>query len=269
MIPRTIHYIWFGGNPMRPELLNCLKSWEKVLLGYEIILWNEQNNPKDIFFLDEMLRRKQWAFASDFLRFYVLFNYGGIYLDTDMYFYKNIDEYLNNEYFLGKEDEANLSAGVIGSVKKHPYNEICMNYYLSHNTQSKIENFLETRILIPEVLNQSYSKFRQGINLILILESDIFYPISFKDRKMVNNFKPVSENTKAVHLWIASWHNEFELLYTKKYILSLRTYFKNLNNSNSKLLYSKKYFSVFIKRIIYLTKHKMIRSLNNLKNFMK
>lgn len=261
MIPKKIHYIWFGNNPMKKELLTCMKTWEQSFLEYEFILWNEVNCPKGIFFLDEMLKRQQWAFASDFLRFYVLFNNGGIYLDTDMYFFKNIDEYLDKEYFLGKENKLNLSAGVIGCVSNHQFNKICMDFYYNLDTSQKIEEFLEKRILIPQVLNESYNKYSGNKNSIQILDPEIFYPVSFKERANVYKFIPKNENTKAIHLWVASWHNEFELISSKKYFQSFKRYLINFIKTNSKLAYSKKYFGFLFIRLIYLSKNKIRRLL--------
>lgn len=242
---------------MSENLKNCLATWDITFHGFEVIKWNEENCPKDIFFLEEMIRLKQWAFASDFLRFYILYHHGGIYLDTDMYFYKGINEYLTFDYFLGKEDANNLSAGVIGSVKNHPFNKLCMNFYLNYNTKEKIHEFLSKKILIPHVLNHSYRKINDPSILINILEPVVFYPVAFSQRNNLKNFKLTDPRTKAIHLWNASWHDEYDLLYSGKYFKSLKYFIEKFPKSNEKFKYFTKYSLTTILRLKYIVKVKL------------
>ena len=85
MIPKTIHYCWFGGKPLPPLAIKCLESWNKYLPDYEIIEWNESNFPvNSIPYTKEAADKGKWAFVSDYARFYILYHNGGIYLDTDV-----------------------------------------------------------------------------------------------------------------------------------------------------------------------------------------
>jgi len=258
MIEKKIHYIWFGKNEMSEKLKECVDTWDKTFAGYEFTKWNEDNCPKDIFFLEKMLQFKQWAFASDFLRFYILYHHGGIYLDTDMYFYKGINEYLTYDYFLGKEDANNLSAGVIGSVKNHPFNKLCMDFYINYNSKEKIDEFLSNKILIPQVLNYSYQSLNKSLYNIEIFDSIVFYPVSFSNRNNLSSFVPVDPKTKAVHLWTASWHDEYDLLYSGKYLLSLKYFIRKLFLSNEKLKYFIKFSFTFISRLAHIIKAKIL-----------
>ena len=83
-IPKIIHYCWFGGNPL-PEITKlCLESWRTLLPDYEIVCWSEENFDVSLIpFVQEAYEAKKWAFVSDYARLFALYQYGGIYLDTD------------------------------------------------------------------------------------------------------------------------------------------------------------------------------------------
>jgi mannosyltransferase OCH1-like enzyme len=99
-IPRTIHYCWYGQKDLPPLYTRCIDSWQKVLKGYRFIIWNESNTKFDNPFLKEMLKNKQWAFISDYIRMRVIYDYGGIYLDADIEVIKTFDTLLGHECFL-------------------------------------------------------------------------------------------------------------------------------------------------------------------------
>lgn len=104
MIPKIIHYIWLG-SAKKPELLQkCMQSWQKNCPDYQIMEWNSENT-KDIdnIYFREALTSEKWAFASDYLRLYVLERYGGIYVDTDTEITNNLDPFLKHDFFTGYE----------------------------------------------------------------------------------------------------------------------------------------------------------------------
>jgi mannosyltransferase OCH1-like enzyme len=117
MIPKIIHYCWFGNNELSDLEKMCISSWEKYCPDYSIKLWNELNSPMDHSWVRESYRHKKFAFVSDYVRFYALNNEGGIYLDTDMLLVKNIDNFLIYDFFIGYEDDFTLSMGIIGAQK--------------------------------------------------------------------------------------------------------------------------------------------------------
>lgn len=82
MIPKKIHYCWFGGNPLPQDALMCIESWKKYFPDYEIIEWNEKNfDMNSCDYIREAAENKKWAFVSDFARFKILYDFGGIYFD--------------------------------------------------------------------------------------------------------------------------------------------------------------------------------------------
>ena len=118
MIPKIIHYCWFGKKPLPPLALKCIASWEKFLPGYEIKQWNEDNyDVNSIQYIADAYKAKKYAFAADYIRLHALYNYGGIYLDADVLIYKNFNELLNLPYFIGCDQIRAFEAAVIGAEK--------------------------------------------------------------------------------------------------------------------------------------------------------
>lgn len=115
MIPKIIHYCWFGPNPKTEEFQGYLETWKKLLPDYEIREWNESNfDASKYLYSREASRLKSYAHVSDVCRLYALYNYGGIYLDTDVELLQSFNPFLKYESFLGTEVWM-VGTGVIGS----------------------------------------------------------------------------------------------------------------------------------------------------------
>lgn len=130
MIPKKIHYIWFGKGEKNERVKHCIESWKKYLPDYEIIEWNEDNfdiNYND--FTKSAYANKKWAFVSDVARLWVLYNEGGIYMDTDVEVYKPLDDFLNEEGFTGFEDVHYPVTATMGAVKGNPIIKLMLDYY--------------------------------------------------------------------------------------------------------------------------------------------
>lgn len=101
MIPKVIHYCWFGDKPIPKMAKKCLKSWGKYCPGYEIKLWNEDNFDLNCNqYVKEAYEAKKWAFVTDYARLYIVYHYGGIYLDTDVELIQPLDSLLKEQAFL-------------------------------------------------------------------------------------------------------------------------------------------------------------------------
>ena len=106
MIPKTIHYCWFGKTPLPTFAKECIKSWRKYLPDYEIKEWNEESfNVNIIPYTKEAYESKKYAFVSDYARFWILYNYGGLYFDTDVEVIKPMDDIIKKGAFMGCECE--------------------------------------------------------------------------------------------------------------------------------------------------------------------
>lgn len=119
-IPKIIHYVWVGPKPLTPLAKKCIESWHTHLPDYQIKLWNETNSPMSHPYVQAMYQQGKWAFVSDYIRFWVLKEEGGIYLDTDTEVLKSFDDLLDCGAFFGKTKDGVTAAGVIGAKPGHP-----------------------------------------------------------------------------------------------------------------------------------------------------
>ena len=118
MIPKIIHYCWLSGDSFPTNIQQCLNSWKKHLSGYEIWLWDANRfDVNSISWTKQAFEAKKYAFAADYIRLYALYNYGGIYLDSDVTVYKKFDKLLRLPYFIGHDQIRAFEAAVIGAEK--------------------------------------------------------------------------------------------------------------------------------------------------------
>lgn len=137
MIPKTIHYCWFSGDPYPDLVKRCLRSWERVMLDYELRMWNSKSfDFNSVPFVREAMEAKKYAFAADYIRLYALYTEGGIYLDSDVEVFKPFDPFLSNSMFTGTEPYIidnkifyDLECAIMGSEKGHPFLKEALDYY--------------------------------------------------------------------------------------------------------------------------------------------
>ena len=130
MIPKIIHYCWFGGNPLPKSAEKCIKSWKKYCPDYEIIEWNESNfDINSNQYVREAYENKKYAFVTDYVRLYAMYNYGGIYMDTDVEVLKPLDCFLDNHAFSGFESSGYIPTGLMASEKEFPLFRELLKYY--------------------------------------------------------------------------------------------------------------------------------------------
>ena len=130
MIPKKIYYCWFGGKPLPKLAKKCIKSWKKFLPDYEIIECNENNFDLNCCdYVREAYDNKKYAFVTDYVRLYMLYKEGGIYMDTDVEVLKNLDCFLNEKAFSGFENEKYVPTGLMASEKGNEIIGELLNYY--------------------------------------------------------------------------------------------------------------------------------------------
>lgn len=113
MIPKTIHYCWFGGNPKSEVIEKCIASWKQYCPDWEIIEWNESNFDVSLMpYTEEAYAAKKWAFVSDVARLYAVYEYGGIYLDTDVELLQRIERVCQYDAVFAFETNLNINTGV-------------------------------------------------------------------------------------------------------------------------------------------------------------
>ena len=139
MIPKIIHYCWFGRNPLPASAMKCIASWRKYLPDYEIKEWNEDNfDVNSIPYTKQAYEAKKYAFVSDSARFWILYYEGGLYFDTDMEIVANMDEIIARGPFMGIEQGASLEGkpmvapGLgLGVEAGHPFYQRMLKTYSS------------------------------------------------------------------------------------------------------------------------------------------
>lgn len=208
MIPRKIHYCWFGGNALPDIATNCMKSWKKYCPDYEIIRWDESNC--DIaanLFVQQAYEAEKWAFVSDYFRLKIVEEHGGVYLDIDVELLKPLDDLLQLDGFMGFElgDTNTINTGLgFGATALHPMVTAVRENY-EHSPFIKLNGEFDTlpcpqrdtKILVEYGLLQNNQK--QNILGMTFFTSDYFSPLGFYGEK---NF---SENTYSIHHFNASW----------------------------------------------------------------
>ncbi len=206
VIPKIIHYCWFGGKEMPKLGKRCLASWKKYLTDYEIMCWNEETfDLNSNRFAKEAYEKRKFASVADYVRLYALYNYGGIYMDTDVEVLKPIDNFLKHKVFAGLESKEFIGVGIIGSEKKNEIIKILQDYYKDRSFfKSDGSTDLTT---IPKVVTDTFVKkgFKQNneyqeIEGLAIYPTDVFYLIDVVTRE-----KNITKNTSTIHWYSGSW----------------------------------------------------------------
>ena len=250
LIPKIIHYCWFGEKELPFAHKNFIKNWQKLMPDYEFKLWTEKNSPIHFPYLSNALRQKKWANMSNFVRLYALYIEGGIYLDTDIEVLKRFDELLKFQCFLGIENDDNdkspmINNAVIGAVPKNDFIKKCQVYLLNRYDGSEPANFsspvLVTHLIRKYGYNLNELEDKLGIK---ILSKESFYPYGWQEEYSKEAITP---DTIAIHHWSTSWHPKdakIALLRRLK-ILILKTLPYYLKNTVSEyLIYGKLGFSL-------------------------
>lgn len=202
MINKKLHYIWFGGKPKSKLTEICINSWRRKCLDYEIIEWNEDNVDliklcKECTFLKKCVELKLWAFVSDFLRLYVLFNEGGIYLDTDVEIVQPFnEEILSNDMFIGLENNYYVGTSVIGAKKGNVVIKRLLGFY--YDEIWKVSYFNN-----PIIFKNVFEREPELSKKCRIYSQDYFSPYVPNER---NNCLVDKNNTYCIHWYTADWN---------------------------------------------------------------
>ena len=198
MIPKVIHYCWFGGKPKPEDVLRMIATWRRVMPDYEIREWNESNFDYGRYtYSREAYAMGDYAFVADVCRAYALTAEGGIYLDTDIEVLKPFDPYLGDRSFCGYEHQG-IGTGVIGAAKGCPWTRRFLDFYSEKHYVNAFGHPVRTpnvrllsEIILPSVAPE---------------ERPVVYPIDyFCARNWQTGEYQQTDNTVCIHHYVASW----------------------------------------------------------------
>ena len=224
-IPRTIHYIWVGGNPKPDSVNKYIETWKKYCPDYEIKEWNEKNyDVTKNRYCREAYEAKKWAFVTDYMRLDILDKEGGIYMDSDVEILKNLDNFLNEPAFSSFEagDPTNifLPTGMMGSEKGGAWVKYLKSYYDKDRSFYKENGQPDTTTNTNIITNMTEKKYGIKLNNKLqkfedftMFPSDYFCPKSWSTGDI-----KLTKNTHTIHHFAMSWVSDNE----KKYIDFMR-----------------------------------------------
>ncbi len=252
MIPKIIHYCWFG-NEEKPLIFGrCLESWKKFCPDFDFKEWNENNlGTEQHPFLKNALRKKKYAFVADYVRVVRLYEFGGIYLDTDMLLIKPIDELLKYDFFTGEEVEGRVAYGLFGAIKGHPFLKKMIDFY----------DHTEFNVFSPPVITHTFNPVINrnsiGPNEVICPPS-YFYPLRYEDR-LADYLQFIQPETRAVHLWNHSWASSPQMGFLSL-IRNLKEVTVDYLLYNYSYAYFKRYFRGFSRQLYYLLKARIVKN---------
>lgn len=213
MIPKKIHYCWFGGNPLPEMAQKCIESWKKYCPDYEIVEWNEDNfdlNCND--YVKEAYEAKKWAFVTDYARLKIIYDNGGIYFDTDVEMVKPIDALLNDKAFFAMESAGIVATGLgFGAEKQSEIIKSLMDSYedehfiLGENKYNLTTCPMRDSKIFKNMGMKELDEI-QHVGEAVIYPKDYFCPKSWETGYKIN----LTPNTVCVHHFNASWYDEAE-----------------------------------------------------------
>ena len=210
MIPKIIHYCWFGKSKLPEKIIKIIESWKEKLPDYEIIVWNEENfNVDNINFTKQAYEAKKYAFVSDYVRLYALYRYGGIYLDTDEEIIKNIDSFLNHNAVLGFDDGNCIISCFMAFKKEHKLIKELLDFYneVDFIREDKSYELTPNTIWIQNILKNRYGLILNGYRQTLNGDIDVYPEEYFHAKSLITGKINVTSNTYGIHhhtlLWVS------------------------------------------------------------------
>lgn len=220
MIPKVIHYCWFGGKPFGEEESRCIASWKRYLPDYEIKLWDESNwDVHCCDYVSEAYEAEKWAFVSDYARFDILYKHGGVYFDTDVELIRSIDDILSKGSFIGCEKDfdpigeagplVNPGLGMAAVPGLDMYAEVLASYNRSHFVAND-GSFDQTTVVerVTGIMRDRGLRCVSGIQSVSGV--DVYPSEYFSPQDFVTGVISITDNTRSIHHFKGSWLSESE-----------------------------------------------------------
>ncbi|MBQ4385145.1 MAG: glycosyl transferase [Kiritimatiellae bacterium] len=208
MIPKVIHYCWFGRGKKSAKFQMCLDSWRKILPEYRLKEWNEDNFDVNIIpYTKEAYQARKWAHVTDYVRLYALYNEGGVYMDSDVEVLKPLDRFLCNVAFTGYEAVGKPLTGIMASEKRGKWVEDLMRDYDGRHFLGEDGNpdLTQNTKYAYDVMKRAGMRLDQTEEdvpcYVHVYPADYFCPKVWGSGDKVK----VTENTYTIHHYVSSW----------------------------------------------------------------
>ena len=218
MIPKLIHYFWFGRKPIPDQYKEYIDTWKHFLPDYKIIQWNEDNfDVNECRYCKEAYLKGKWAFVSDYARFKVLYEYGGLYFDTDVEVIKPMEDIIERGAFVACETEKTIAPGLALGVEPHNeiYKEIIDAYekrsFIRKNGDMDLTTVVEFTTDIFKSHGFAGKNEIESFDGLISYPPNYFCPVNYQTGEMV-----ITNETYTIHHYGASWHTTKERDWLKK-----------------------------------------------------
>lgn len=227
MIPKKIHYCWFGGKELPGDVKKYIDTWKKYCPDYEIIEWNENNfDITENQYCKEAYEAKKWAFVSDYARLKILYENGGIYMDTDVEVCKSLNRFLKYDWFSGFESEDRIPTGTMGACWNSTIIKIFLDDYNDRHFIKNDGSFdLTTNVeVMTKILKENY-KVQLNNTRQIFGDNNLLLPFDYLCAKSFFTGEiSKTENTYTIHHFKGTWKNEEDKI-KDKFRLFLVKYF--------------------------------------------
>lgn len=223
-IPKIIHCVWFGRKPYSSIVQYCMKSWNRYCTDYKVMIWNEDSfDIESNVWVKEAYEAKKWAFISDYIRLYALYNFGGVYIDSDVELLKPINELLDGiDALTGYEDGIWIPAAIMASKKHNAWIKLLLDYYDNRHfilENGEYDQKANTKIITG--ITKKNCGFRLGdkhiaLGNVALLPSDTFQPYKKQqfnlnniiDSDKIHSFYDIDPKvTYAIHHCTGTWYD--------------------------------------------------------------
>ena len=216
MIPKTIHYCWFGRGELPPLARKCIASWKHYMPDYEIVRWDEDNFDVNMIpYVSEAYKARRFAFVSDYARFWILYHHGGVYFDTDVEALRSFDPLLDQEAFTGCEnpilkptDRLHVAPGLgIAAVKGHHALKSIMDHYATLEYHDQARNPDGTPVTVVTIVSDYlYGLGMKTTNEVQTVDGITIYPVEYFAARHTTEFKiELTDHSYSIHHYAASW----------------------------------------------------------------
>ncbi|HMR91507.1 MAG TPA: glycosyltransferase [Chitinophagaceae bacterium] len=236
MIPKILHYCWFGSKELPENSRRLITEWARLHPEWTMVRWDEQNSPMDLPYIKAAYAKKKWANISNLVRLYALMMQGGIYLDTDMQIIKPLDPLLDARCFLGFEAGSQddpvfwVNNAIMGAEAAHPFAADAFQA-LQQKFDGTEDANLSAPVLMTDLLKEKWGLEKYGqqeISGIHIYPLEFFYPVKgYESYKTKTELTELPAQTYTVHHWNRSWYSsemfvhDIEML--QAYVADLQT----------------------------------------------